>query len=128
MDKAKANELAELILSTWNAQDVEAVVGCYTDDMVYIDPNIRGEVQGPDAMRRYLRKLFGSWEMHWTLRDAYPLADLEGAAVLWHATFRKPGGETTVEADGMDFVLVRGDRIERNEVRFDRAVLAPLMG
>jgi len=128
MDKAKATELAEKILSTWNAQDVEAVVGCYTEDMVYIDPNTRGEVQGADAMRRYLRKLFSSWEMRWTLREAYPLAELEGAAVLWHATFSKSGSDKTVETDGMDFVLVRGDQIERNEVRFDRAVLAPLMG
>lgn len=127
MKKTKATELAERILTTWNAQDVEAVVGCYTEDMVYIDPNTRGAVRGADAMRRYLRKLFASWEMHWTLREAYPLADLEGAAVLWHATFRKAGGDRTVEADGMDFVLVRGDRIERNEVRFDRAVLAPLL-
>ena len=52
MDKAKSTELAEKILSTWNAQDVEAVVGCYTEDMVYIDPNTRGPVQGADAMRR----------------------------------------------------------------------------
>ena len=128
MEEAKANELAERILSVWNSQDVEKVVGCYTDDLVYLDPNTRGEVQGADAMRRYLCKLFASWEMHWTLREAYPLANLEGAAVLWHASFRRPGGEKTVEADGMDFVLLRGDRIKRNEVRFDRAVLAPLMG
>ncbi len=127
MDKAKATELAERIMVTWSEQDVEAVVDCYTDDMVYIDPNTRGEVQGPDAMRRYLSKLFGRWEMTWTLREAFPLADQEGAAVLWHATFRKPGSDVTVETDGMDFVLVRGDRIQRNEVRFDRAVLAPLM-
>ena len=31
-----------------------------------------------------------------------------------------------VEADGMDIVLLEGDRIKRNEVYFDRAVLAPL--
>lgn len=127
MEKAKAYELAERILSTWNSQDVEKVVGCYTDDLVYLDPNTRGEVRGADAMRRYLRKLFAAWQMHWTLREAYPLANLQGAAVLWHASFRKPGTEKTVEAEGMDLVILRGDRIERNEVHFDRAVLAPLM-
>lgn len=127
MEKAKAHELAERILSTWNAQDVEKVVGCYTDDLVYVDPNTRGAVQGADAMRRYLRKLFSAWQMHWTLREAYPLENLEGAAVLWHASFRKPGREETVEADGMDLVILRDDRIARNEVYFDRAVLAPLM-
>ncbi len=28
----------------------------------------------------------------------------------------------------MDLVLMQGDRIQRNEVCFDRAVLAPLLG
>ena len=127
MEKEKVHELAEHVLSTWNSQDVEKVVGCYTDDLVYVDPNTRGEVRGADAMRRYLRKLFAGWQMHWTLREAYPLENLRGAAVLWHASFRKPGREETVEADGMDLVILREDRIERNEVRFDRAVLAPLL-
>ena len=32
-----------------------------------------------------------------------------------------------IEADGMDLVVLRGDRLVRNEVYFDRAVLAPLL-
>jgi hypothetical protein len=66
--------------------------------------------------------------MHWSARELFPLADADGAAVLWHASFRKPGGEQTVEADGMDLVVLEGDRVKRNEVYFDRAVLAPLIG
>ena len=115
-------------IAAWNSQDVEAVLNCYTDDLVYLDPNTRGEVKGRDNMRRYLRKLFASWNMHWTLRKVYPLADAEGSAALWHASFRRPQGGETVEADGMDLVLLEGDLISRNEVYFDRAVLAPLMG
>ncbi len=48
-------------------------------------------------------------------------------AFLWHATFRRPGDSRVVEADGMDLAILRGDRLARNEVYFDRAVLAPLM-
>ena len=48
-----------------------------------------------------------------------------GRAVLWHVTFQKPEGGQIVEADGMDLVLLDGDRIARNEVYFDRAVFAP---
>jgi hypothetical protein len=33
-----------------------------------------------------------------------------------------------VEADGMDLVLMDGELVKRNEVYFDRAVLAPLLG
>ncbi len=58
----------------------------------------------------------------------HPLADGRGVAVLWRASFRKADGEMTAEADGMDLVVVRGERIERNEVYFDRATLAPLLG
>ena len=120
--------MSERLLDAWNRQDVEATVACYTDDLVYVDPNTRGVVEGADAMRRYLGKLFGAWQMHWSLREVFPLADVDGSATLWHASFRKPGGELTVEADGMDLVILDGDRVKRNEVYFDRAVLAPLIG
>jgi len=126
--KSQLIAIAEGLFDGWNRQDVEAVVACYTDDLVYVDPNTRGAVEGADAMRRYLGKLFGRWEMHWGLRELFPLADADGAAALWHASFKKPGGGQTVEADGMDLVLLDGDRVKRNEVYFDRAVLAPLVG
>jgi len=127
MTEAEARALAERFLAAWNSQDVERVVACYTDDVVYRDPNTRGEVKGGDALRRYLRKLFAAWTMHWTLRESHRLAALDGTAVLWHATFRKADGGATVEADGMDLVLVEGDRVKRNDVYFDRSVLAPLV-
>jgi len=128
MTKSQLIAIAEGLFDGWNRQDVEAVVARYTDDLVYVDPNTRGAVEGADAMRRYLGKLFGRWEMHWSLRELFPLADADGAAALWHASFKKPGGGQTVEADGMDLVLLDGDRVKRNEVYFDRAVLAPLVG
>jgi ketosteroid isomerase-like protein len=128
MTEAQLTTMAERLFAGWNRQDVEAVVACYANDLVYRDPNTRGEVKGRDAMRRYLRKLFSAWQMHWALRELFPLADADGAAALWHASFRKPGGERTVEADGMDLVLMDGELVKRNEVYFDRAALAPLVG
>ncbi len=125
--EAELVEVAERFLAAWNSQDVEAVVACYSADVAYRDPNTRGEVMGADAMRRYLRKLFAAWRMHWTLKEVHAFADRSGAAVLWHASFRKAGEEQVVDAEGMDLVLMDGDRIKRNEVYFDRAVLAPLM-
>ncbi|HSQ64431.1 MAG TPA: nuclear transport factor 2 family protein [Polyangiaceae bacterium] len=123
----KAQELVERFLGAWNAQDVDRVLGCYTDDVRYRDPNTRGDVEGAAAMRKYLSKLFGKWRMTWTHRESFPLAGEDGYAFLWHATFQKPEGGLVVEADGMDLVVMRGDRIARNEVYFDRAVLAPFM-
>ena len=127
MDQQRAIELAEQLLESWNTQEVERVADCYTDDVRYRDPNTRGFIEGSDALRRYLTKLFDTWQMHWALREAYPFRDGEGAAVLWRATLRPRGGDSEVQIDGMDLALVEGDRLSRNDVYFDRAALASLV-
>ena len=128
MNKAELENVCDSFLATWNEQDPAKVVATYTADLVYRDPNTRGEVRGADAMQRYLKKLFTNWQMTWARRELFELAGGEGATGLWHATFRKPGGQLIVKAEGMDLVLLRGALIARNEVYFDRAVLAPLLG
>ena len=65
--------------------------------------------------------------MEWHVKETLPLEGAGGVAALWRASFRVPGADETVECDGMDFVLIEDGRIKRNEVYFDRAVLAPLM-
>ena len=127
MGKQDLEELTARFLDAWNSQDVERVVACYTEDVRYRDPNTRGHVEGRDALRRYLRKLFASWQMTWARREVFELAGSTGVAFLWHATFRRPGSAQMAEADGMDLVVLRGDQLVRNEVYFDRAVLAPLL-
>ena len=128
MDETRMYKLAEEFLDAWNSQDVDRVVAVYTDDVTYVDPNTRGAVKGADALRRFLKKLLAGWKMQWSLREAHLFEGGNGCAILWHAVFQRPDSETIVEADGMDLVIVRGDRVERNEVYFDRTVLAPLWG
>lgn len=128
MDQQHLERLIARFLAAWNSQDVERVVATYSEDVRYRDPNTRGHVEGRDAMRRYLRKLFAAWQMTWTQREVFQLAGAEGVAFLWHASFRRHGGSQVVEADGMDLALVRAEQIARNEVYFDRAALAPLLG
>jgi ketosteroid isomerase-like protein len=128
MEPTTALELAERVLGAWNTQDVAKVVACYVEDVRYRDPNTRGHVEGGEALGHYLTKLFAAWRMRWTAREIFPLAEPGGFAVLWHATFQRPSGGPTVETDGMDLVLMDGERIARNEVYFDRAILAPLLG
>jgi ketosteroid isomerase-like protein len=127
MNHERAIALAERLLEAWNSQDVERVLACYTPGARYRDPNTHGFVEGADAMRSYLTKLFGRWQMRWSVREAYPLRETEGAAVLWRASLGLAGGEGTVEVDGMDLALLEGDRMYRNDVYFDRAELAPLL-
>lgn len=127
MNIAELKQIEGPLVAAWNAHDVEAVVACYTDDLVYIDPNTRGPVEGASAMRRYLTKLFGAWEMHWTIKQVFPLADRDGSAALWRACLTARATGKTAEVDGMDLVLIEGGSVKRNEVYYDRAALAELI-
>ena len=120
IDLAEAVRLSDAILSAWNEQDVETVLSRYTEDCVYLDPNTRGPVVGREALRRYLTKLFARWQMTWSRREVFLLADGDGTAFLWHAQLTPAAGGKTAEVDGMDLALVRDGRLWRNEVYFDR--------
>ncbi len=123
MDTAEVRRLAEATLSAWNRQDVDGVVSCYTEDCVYLDPNTRGPVEGREAFRRYLSRLFQRWKMNWSLREFFLFADGDGGAFLWHAQLTPTAGGKTAEIDGMDLVMLSGDKLSRNEVYFDRMSL-----
>lgn len=126
MTRSEFERHAKLMYDAWNSQDVEAVLDRYTEDVVYRDPNTRGAIEGRDAMRRYLTKLFSRWQMHWATRDSFLFGETDGIAVLWRATLQPLGSDRKVEIDGMDLVLMDGDKVRRNEVYFDRAALAEL--
>jgi ketosteroid isomerase-like protein len=127
MELNELKAISKPLIDAWNEQDPDKVVACYTEDLVYVDPNTRGAVEGRDAFRRYLTKLFGAWQMHWEVKETFPLKDADGAAGLWRASFRRAGGEAEAQVDGMDLVLIEGELLKRNEVYFDRAALAPLL-
>jgi len=123
MDVEEARRLTEVVLSAWNRQDVDGVVSCYTEDCVYLDPNTRGPVVGHEALRKYLGRLFERWKMHWSLREFFLFEDGSGVAFLWHAQLTPASGGKTAEIDGMDLAVLRGDKLSRNEVYFDRMAL-----
>ncbi len=127
MNRQEMIEMSEKFLAAWNEQDVEKVAGCYAPDLQYIDPNTKGQITDGASFRRYLKKLFAAWEMHWSLREAYPFKDGEGGVVLWHAKIARPGRAEAIEIDGMDLVLFEDGLVRRNDVYFDRAALSPLM-
>lgn len=126
MNRTEFEQHSKLMYDAWNRQDVEAVLERYTEDVVYRDPNTHGEVHGREAMRNYLTKLFSRWQMHWATRDFFLFGEADGVAVLWRATLQPKDIDRKVEVDGMDLLLMEGDRVKRNEVYFDRAVLAEL--
>lgn len=119
--------LTEKVIGAWNRQDVDGVAACYTEDCRYLDPNTRGHVEGREALRRYLTKLFSQWKMHWTIKEHHLFekrGDMRGGAFLWRAEIAPVGAaEAGKTINGMDLVLLRGDHILRNEVYFDRGAL-----
>lgn len=123
------NELdarGEGIRAAWNSQDVERVLATYAEEFRYTDPDTRGAIVDRDGLRRYLTKLFAAVTAHTTVRAAFELADPAGAAVIWRAIVRRPGGGEEVELDGVDLVLFDGERITSHEIYFDRVALARL--
>jgi ketosteroid isomerase-like protein len=126
-DLERLERLAARFYGAWNSHDAEAVVACYTEDASYTDPNTRGPVVGHGALCAYLAKLFDRWEMEWRGRQLFPLESEDGSAALWSATLRPRGSDRCVTVDGMDLAILRGDRLVRNEVYFDRSVLATLL-
>ena len=127
MNTHHRDRLVTRFLEAWNSQDDERVLDCYTADLRYRDPNTRGDVMGRDALRRYLTRLFAGWRMSWARREVHDMAGADGVAFLWRATFRRADTDgPVVDVDGMDLVLLDGERVARNDVYFDRVALNAL--
>jgi hypothetical protein len=61
--------------------------------------------------------------MTWSMREAFMFEKDEGCAFLWHAMLTPVSGGETFAVDGIDLVIVKGDKLHRNEVYFDRMSL-----
>ena len=126
-DLKRLERIADDVLSAWNTQDVERVVACYTDDLVYLDPSTRGPVVGADSMRAYLKKLFSRWTQTWAPEEIFPLEGDNGVAIRWTGNLAPSGESRSVEISGLDLVILEGDLVKRNEVYFDRSPLAAFL-
>ncbi len=120
LDEAAARDFASRWLPAWTGNQPEVLASFYSSDVFYADPAIPAGVRGQEALLAYFRKLLGRnprWV--WTHRGSIPLQD--GFLNLWHASI--PAGDQTIEVDGVCTVQMRGGRIYRNEVFFDRSEL-----
>lgn len=107
-------------LATWTGNRPDELLGFYTEDCYYQDPGRPTGLRGHVELRPYLEKLLRA-NPQWTWEAVEILPTELGFCCKWRATI--PHGERVVTEVGLDLVELRGERISRNEVYFDRTQL-----
>jgi hypothetical protein len=116
---AAARAFAERWRPAWTGNDPERLAGFYSDDALYLDPEVPLGVRGRPAPIAYFRRLLAlnpAWV--WTQIEGIPLED--GFLNSWRAEV--PIGAESMTIVGVCFVqLDASGKIRRNEVYFDRS-------
>lgn len=121
-------QAVERCVEAWNSRDVDAILACYTDDVLYSDPGTDGEVKGHAALRRYLEACFSVWaEITVTLKETHGTDD-SGVVALWDVTMRAKDQDRRITVSGMDYLEIQPDlRISRDIAENDRLPFAHAM-
>ncbi|WP_233356159.1 nuclear transport factor 2 family protein [Henriciella aquimarina] len=100
-------------LQAWSDKDVDRLVGFYSADTVYKDPQMPRGIEGRDALRTYLDTLFASTPpMHYQPETVWKIEG--GFCGRWYCDLGKDGKDGKVR--GFDLVLLEHDLIKHNEV------------
>jgi uncharacterized protein (TIGR02246 family) len=100
--------------AAWNAQDLDAIMACYTPDVVFTNYNAGESAAGTEAVREHLASIFAGWpDLHFTGRRLYVS---DGFCVSeWTATATHPDGRR-LEWDGVDVFPLADSLIARKDV------------
>jgi len=99
----------------WNAQDLDAIMPTYADDVVFQN-HTAGEdpVTGAAAVRAHLAGIFERWpDMRFSSRRLYVTDDV--CVSEWTARATTPDGRR-IEWDGVDVFPIRDGLIARKDV------------
>ena len=120
MNSQELDEFCHRWLNAWTGNRPGELIQFYSADAYYRDPARREGVRGEKPLLEYFTKLLRknpNWI--WTAKEVIPTA--KGLVLKWVATIPTPASSITIE--GLDILELRGDKITRNEVYFDRSVL-----
>ncbi|MEO8297113.1 MAG: nuclear transport factor 2 family protein [Burkholderiales bacterium] len=122
---------ARRCLDAWEAGRVDDLLAHYTEDVVYSDTRTKGKIQGKPALRRYLGKLLGRYDLKFFLVEGHRIEGHDGESMLWECVYRRrlPGGglsNTIVQQRGISLCMVDGDQVKRHEAFIDLSVLDKL--
>ncbi|WP_018146658.1 nuclear transport factor 2 family protein [Henriciella marina] len=100
-------------LQAWTDKDVERLVGFYSADTVYKDPQVPNGLEGREALSSYLTTLFSSTPPMTYLPEA--VWSIEGGFCgRWYCDVGEGGSEGKLR--GFDLVLLENSLIKHNEV------------
>lgn len=111
-------------LEAWTGNEPDKLLAFFAPDASYRDPSTGGGLNGHAELAPHFRKLL-SRNPSWTWRREELIPTAAGFTLKWHAMI--PVGDQVVEEDGLDIVELKGGRISRNEVFFDRTALFAAM-
>jgi len=111
-------------LTSWTGNNPEKLISFYSKTAYYQDPANPKGLKGHEEIFPYFKKLLaGNPKWIWQMTEAYPTE--KGFILKWKATIPVKSEEITEY--GMDIVELKGDKIIRNEVYFDRTELISIL-
>jgi uncharacterized protein (TIGR02246 family) len=100
--------------AAWNAQDLDAIMACYTPGIVFTNYNAGESAAGADAVRAHLAGIFESWpDLRFSGRRLNVSDDF--AVSEWTATATHSDGRR-LEWDGVDVFPIADGLIARKDV------------
>jgi hypothetical protein len=117
MDKPDLKAFVDNWLSAWTGNKPQRLIKFYTDDVFYLDPANQDGIKGKVNLETYFTKLLSknaNWK--WRVMEVFPTA--KGFTLKWEAII--PVLDKTFLIYGVDIVEMRGDKICRDEIYFDR--------
>jgi ketosteroid isomerase-like protein len=106
-------ELIDSYNDAWNRQDLDAIHAAHADDVVFHNHTAGERVEGADAVRAHIGRIFENWPtLRFTGRSLRVADDF--AVGEWTARAEKDG--QLLEWDGVDIFPIVDGRIARKDV------------
>jgi SnoaL-like protein len=117
MNKQELIAFVDDWLSSWTGNRPDDLLEFYTDNVFYLDPSNQDGIKGKEKLRVYFTKLL-SKNANWKWRVVEIMPTEKGFVLKWEAII--PVLDKAFLIYGVDIVEMKGDKISRDEIYFDR--------
>jgi ketosteroid isomerase-like protein len=116
----KVTEVARLYHETWNGRDADALVGCFTKDGTFCNPDTYPGISG-EALAEFVK---GLWTAVPDLSiEILNAGEIEPGLVAHHWLAKGTSEGKAFSFKGASIVRVEGDKIRSDNAYFDRKAL-----